>query len=188
MTSPCSEHKKPQQGESNRLTFTFTFTFTFKDFTMKKTILSSLLGAALLMAGAAHAQTFASIPLNGTLTKACTVTAFLNGPFNALNMTSTALQGAESLSPICNYGGTLSVQFTSANAGSMNSGLNTVPYTFTVSGGLLNAVSLATPQTVLTWPAVANAVQTRSMNVTLASAATIAGTYSDTITATVTPN
>lgn len=155
---------------------------------MKTTILGSLLGAALLLGGTVHAQTSTAIPLVGTVAKACTVSANLNGPFNALNMTSTALQGAESLSPICNYGGTLSVGFTSLNAGAMVSGANSVPYTFTVSGGLLNAVSLATPQTVPNWPAVANAVQTRSMSVTLASAATIPGTYGDTITATVTPN
>jgi hypothetical protein len=155
---------------------------------MKTTILGSLLGAALLMAGTVHAQTAVAIPLTGTVGKACTVSAFLNGPFNALNMASTANQGSESLSPLCNYGGTLNVGFTSLNAGALVSGANSVPYTFTVSGGLLNAVSLATPQTVSNWPATAGTVQTRSMSVTLASAATLAGTYADTITATVTPN
>lgn len=123
--------------------------------------------------------------------KSCVVTALLNGPFDYLDMSSTALQGAESLSPICNYGGTLSVTFTSANLGNL---VNTpavspdVPYTLAVSGSLLTNASLSVPQVVGNWPAVANAVQTRSMSVTLGSVATIAGIYTDTITASVAPN
>lgn len=155
---------------------------------MKTNARLAILAAAVLTAGAAQAATSVPIPLSGELAKACEVTAFLNGPFDNLDMSSTALQGAESLSPICNYGGTLSVTFTSANLGSLQSGANSVPYTLTVSGGLLSNASLATPQTIANWPAVANAVQTRSMSVTLGNAATIAGIYTDTITASVTPN
>jgi hypothetical protein len=49
-------------------------------------------------------------------------------------------------------------------------------------------VSLASPQSITGWPAVANDAQTRSLSVKLDTAATIAGTYTDTITASVTPN
>ena len=147
-----------------------------------------LVAIAALLASAAYADTSVTIPLQGIVPKACNVTAFLNGPFNALDMSSTALQGSESLSPICNYGGTLTVTFTSANAGAMTNGSVTVPYKLTVSGNLVNDQSLASPVVVTNWPAVANAVQTRSMSVKLDAPATVAGTYSDTITAAVTPN
>ena len=162
---------------------------------MNKNVIRALFAASLLTAGIAQAaNTSVEIPLQGVLPKECSVTAFLNGPFDALDMKSTAIQGAESLSPVCNYGGTLSVTFSSANSGSLqptgNDGdrLAQIPYTFSVSGTSLNNVSLRSPQTVSNWPAIANAVQTRSMSVTLGRAATIAGTYTDTITATVAPN
>ena len=146
-------------------------------------VMSSLLVAPAL------AQTTVAIPLNGVLPKACNISAFLNGPFNALDMTSTAVQGSESLTVNCNYGGSASVQFTSANAGQMKSGPNGVGYNLIVSGSPFSGgVSLATPQTWNGFPAVANSNQTRSLSVQLLAAATVAGTYADTITAAVTPN
>lgn len=151
---------------------------------MRKYLMAGALAAALI--GPASAANFVDIPLEGTLPKSCEVTAFVNGPFDNLDLTTTAEQGAESLSPICNYGGTLTVDFTSANASSLVSGANSVPYTFSVSGGLLTDATL--PATVSNWPAVANAVQSRSMSVTLTNVASVAGTYTDTVTATVTPN
>lgn len=158
---------------------------------MNKNAIRALLAATLLTAGAAQAGASTQIQLQGTLPKSCEVTAFVNGPFDALNMSSTAIQGAESLSPVCNYGGTLSVTFNSANQGVMKTAANggaSVPYSLTVSGGLLNNASLATPQTVSNWPAVVNAAQTRSLSVTLGAAATVAGSYTDTITVSVAPN
>lgn len=161
---------------------------------MNKNVICAFFAASLLTAGAAQAATSVEIPLQGVLPKECSVTAFVDGPFDALDMKSTAIQGAESLSPVCNYGGTLSVTFSSANSGSLqpvgNDGqrLQQIPYGFTVSGTSLDNVSLRSPQTVSNWPAVANQAQTRSMSVTLGRAATIAGTYTDTITATVAPN
>jgi hypothetical protein len=104
-------------------------------------------------------------------------------------MTSTAVQGSESVSAICNYGGSATVSFASANLGNMKSGTNLVPYKLLVSGSpFATGVSLSSPQSITGWPAVANAVQTRSLSVQLDTAATIAGTYTDTITASVTPN
>lgn len=155
---------------------------------MRKLILGGLAALALGTAPA-MAATSVDIPLSGVLPKACDISAFLNGPFDALNMTSTAVQGAESLTVNCNYGGSSSVTFTSANAGAMKSGANSVAYNLIVSGSPFSGgVSLATPQTWAGFPAVANANQTRSLSVQLASAATAAGTYTDTITAAVTPN
>ncbi len=148
-------------------------------------------GLAALAFGAAPvmAATSVEIPLTGVLPKACNISAFLNGPFDALDMTSTAVQGAESLTVNCNYGGSASVTFTSANAGAMVNGAISAPYNLIVSGSPFSGgVSLATPQTWAGFPAVANANQTRSLSIQLASAATAAGTYTDTITAAVTPN
>ncbi|MBW8296717.1 spore coat protein U domain-containing protein [Sphingopyxis sp.] len=129
------------------------------------------------------------VPLSGTLAKKCILSSFLNGPFDALNLETTAVQGAESLSLNCNYGGTASVTFSSANGGAMKSGANSLPYNFILSGSPLSSgVSLATAQTWGGFPAVTNSAQTRSMSVQLTSAATVAGTYTDTVTVAVQPN
>ena len=153
---------------------------------MRKLLLAA--AASMALTGVASADPTVNIPLTATLPKQCNVTAFLNGPFDALDPLITTVQGAESLSPICNYGGTLSVTFTSNNAGKLVSGTNEVPYTFYVSGGLASDVSLAAPLVVASWPAVANAVQTRSMSVRLTTPATVAGTYTDIVVASVAPN
>ncbi|WP_193165749.1 hypothetical protein [Microbulbifer hainanensis] len=153
-----------------------------------KSLLTLGAAVAFIATGSAYADTSVDIPLSGHLCKTCNVTAFLNGPFDDLDMTTTAQQGFESLSPICNYGGTLTVTFTSLNAGFLESGPNSVGYTLQVSGGLLAPTQLTVPAVVNNWPAVANAVQTRSLSVALLAVATVAGTYTDTITASVTPN
>ncbi len=158
---------------------------------MKNILLAAV--AAVAFAGSASAQTSVNIPLSGTLAKACTISAFLNGPFDALNMTSTTTQGAESLTTNCNYSAGASgnlVTLTSTNAGKLKSaGGQEVDYLFSVSGGVLPETALTAP-VVITFGAgaPANTNFTRSMSVRLATAATIAGTYSDTVTATVTPN
>lgn len=155
---------------------------------MRKFVLAGL-AALALGAPASFAATSVDIPLSGVMPKACDISAFLNGPFDALDLSSTAVQGAESLTVKCNYGGSSSVTFTSVNAGALISGANSVPYKLVVSGSPFSSgVSLATPQTWAGFPAVANANQTRSLSVQLANAATVAGTYTDTITAAVTPN
>ena len=144
-----------------------------------------------MAASAAYADTSVTVPLAGTLAKTCGITDYLDGPFNNLDMTSTSVQGAESVTVNCNYGGSASVTFSSANAGNMAAGSNTVPYKLIVSGSgspFSTGVSLATDQTWNGWPAVANADQTRSLSVQLDSPATVAGDYSDTITVTVAPN
>ena len=145
--------------------------------------------AASMIAAPVMAQDSVVIPLSGELEKDCNISAFLNGPFDVLNMESTAVQGGESVTINCNYGGTASVEFASANGGTMDSGANSVPYNFLLAGtSLSGGVSLASPQTVTNFPATVNTDQSRTMSVQLTSAATVAGIYTDTITATVTPN
>lgn len=158
---------------------------------MNKIAIRALLAASVFVAGAAQAANSVQIPLQGVLPKSCDVSAYLNGPFNALEMTSTAVQGAESITASCNYSGTLTVTLSSANAGKMKSADHSraeVPYGVTISGGLLSDASLATPQVINSWPAVALKDQTRSISVKLANAAVFAGTYTDTITVAVAPN
>ncbi|WP_074454357.1 spore coat protein U domain-containing protein [Marinobacter sp. X15-166B] len=153
--------------------------------------LRTLTSVALLATavGFANANTSVEVPLSGTLPKACGVTAFLDGPFDALDMTDTDVQGSESMSVTCNYGGSASVTFESANLGKMVSDGNEVPYKLLISGSPFSTgVSLASPQTWAGWPAVTNAVQTRSLKVQLDMPAVVAGDYTDTITATVVPN
>ncbi|SHF15423.1 Spore Coat Protein U domain-containing protein [Modicisalibacter ilicicola DSM 19980] len=147
--------------------------------------------AAATTAGIAQADTSVEVPLNGTLAKECAISAYLNGPFDALDMKSTEKQGAESVTVNCNYGGSASVTFASANAGKMVSDNSEVPYQLIVSGSgspFANGVSLATAQTWNGWPTVANNDQSRSLSVKLDSAATVAGDYSDNITVSVAAN
>jgi spore coat protein U-like protein len=149
-------------------------------------------GLAALAFGAmpAAAGTSVDIPLSGVLPKACDISAYLNGPFDALDLTSTSVQGAESLTTNCNYGGSNTVTFTSANAGKLkSSGGQEVTYELSMSGGVLSPTVLSTP-TPITFGSgsPANANFTRSMSVRLQTAAAVAGTYTDTITAVVTPN
>ena len=158
---------------------------------MNKNAIRALLAASVLAAGAAQAANSVQIPLQGVLPKSCDVSAYLNGPFNALDMTSTAVQGAESITANCNYSGTLMVTLSSVNAGKMKTSANggaEVGYGVTISGSSVTNASLAAPQVINNWPAVVNANQTRSISVQLAAAATVAGTYTDTITVAVAPN
>lgn len=160
---------------------------------MKKLLIAAVAASAAFaapaMAQSIPAAPSIEIPLAGTLAKKCTVAAFLDGPFNALNLESTSVQGAESVSVNCNYGGSASVTFTSLNAGALKSGANTLPYKLIVSGSPLSSgVSLSSPQTWGGWPAATNANQTRSLSVQLDAAATVAGTYTDTVTVSVAAN
>lgn len=154
---------------------------------MKKLMIAALVAAAAT--GSASAQTSVNIPLSGTLAKSCSISAFLNGPFDALNLTDTAVQGAESLTTNCNYDGANTVTFTSANGGFLKAGNNSIGYEFGLPSANIPLAQLTTPRAVAYGSgAPAGTNFTRSMQVRLLSAATVAGTYTDTITATVTPN
>lgn len=144
--------------------------------------------AAITTASSTYASDTAFINLSGTLEQECNVTTFVDD-LNNLDMTNdTTEQGADSISPICNYGGTLDVTLSSANNGELQFGPNSVDYTVRITGGLLPHTQLLMPVTITNWPAVANAVQTRGIWVQLMSAANVAGTYTDVITVQVAPN
>jgi spore coat protein U-like protein len=155
---------------------------------MKRISVAAALAACI--AAPAAASDTVNIPLSGTLAKACTISAFLNGPFDALDLTSTAVQGSESLTTNCNYGGANLVTFTSANGGKLKSaGGQEVGYEFGIPSANFALVQLTAPtQIAYGSGAPANTNFTRSMQVRLMAAATVAGTYTDTVTATVTPN
>jgi spore coat protein U-like protein len=153
-----------------------------------RTIIASAAVAAFTATGAMALTDTITVPLTGELAKSCTLDAFLNGPFDALDMQSTATQGAESITVNCNYGGSAQITFSSANGGKLISGANSVDYALEVSGGVLPATVLSAPATGTFSGFSANANASRSMKVTLQQPATVAGTYTDTITATVTPN
>lgn len=129
-----------------------------------------------------------TIQLEGELEKRCTIGAFVNGPFNAIDMESTAQQGAESLTVNCNYGGSADIEFSSASGGNLVSGTNSVGYQLAVSGGVLAPTQLTSAATGTFSGFSANANASRSMSVTLLAPATVAGVYTDTLTAVVTPN
>ena len=163
---------------------------------MKKLLLAAV--ASAFVAGPAFAQgvtvgpdTSINIPLSGTVAKKCSISAYLDGPFNALNMGITTSQGAESVSVNCNYGGSASVTFSSANNGVMKNGTDTVGYKVYVSGSanpFSSGVALTSPIVWNGWPASTNSNQTRSLSVALDAPATVAGTYTDTITLAVAAN
>lgn len=164
---------------------------------MKKLLIIAAAAAVFATPAAAQSlggpgSTSVSIPLSGTLAKKCSISAFLDGPFNALNLESTSAQGAESVSVNCNYGGAASVTFASLNNGNLKSAANDlVPYKLLVSGSanpFSSGVQLTTAQTWTGWPATTNTNQTRSLSVQLSNAATVAGTYTDTITVSVAAN
>ncbi|WP_193165748.1 hypothetical protein [Microbulbifer hainanensis] len=145
--------------------------------------------AALMPMGNAYADTSVQIPLSGTLMKTCDVIQNLDGPFDNLNMSTTSEQGNEQVIPTCNYAGTVTLTFTSLNGGFLVSGSNMVAYNLIVDGGLLAPTQLTIPAVVAVWPhPVPDIGVPRNIRVALLSAATVAGTYTDTITASVTPN
>lgn len=172
--------------------------------------------AVLAASGAAVAQTSltpigpnptlsASLPLSGEVAKNCIASVNPNNTnLQSLNLESTLRQNGAALRLECNYSGSASVSFSSANGGKLLSAEgNELPYLFYLgnnaqsAGALTAGVSLASPQVFNAFNTVfsgtvgappAGPDTSRSMGIALASAATIAGTYTDVITASVTPN
>ncbi|WP_323845848.1 hypothetical protein [Microbulbifer magnicolonia] len=141
------------------------------------------LGAAVafIAAGSAYAATSVNIPLSGTLDKECNIDAILDGPFNNLQMDTTANQQAEQLVANCNYSGTATVTISSASGGFLVGPTN-VGYTLTVQG-LLPATQLVAPAVIGMWPVpVANVDAPRNLRINLIAPATVAGLYTDVLT------
>jgi len=171
----------------------------------KKFTLAAL--AVLTASGTAVAQTAqtASLPLQGEVLKNCIVSVNPNNTnLQELDLEVTTRQNGSSLRLECNYAGSATVSFSSLNGGKLISAeANELPYLFflgnnTAGAGALTAgVSLSSSQsfnafdTVLSGSvgtAPSGPFTTRAMGIRLQSAATIAGTYTDVITASVTPN
>jgi len=159
---------------------------------MKKLLLST---AALLTVGISGAQAdpstdSAQLTLAGEMAKACTISTFQNnGDLTDLDLTVTTESNADSISVTCNFGGATEVELSSANAGELVSGSNSIPYTASVTGGLMTDQSLASPFSIPNWPVTLGTPQTRSFKVKLSPPAVVpAGTYEDTVTATVYAN
>lgn len=176
---------------------------------MKKTLMYTALLAGLGTAStaasaqgvAADASTKATIEAAGTLEKRCTIYTGVTPTFTNLDLESPDVQGSGSLVVSCNYTGSTEVTFTSANAGVLKSDNgDTLPYGFAIDGSA-NASGNSPLQ--LTEPLVepdlfnvnadllnnpALATDERALSVQLLDTAVIAGTYTDTITASLVPN
>lgn len=154
---------------------------------MKKTLMAAV---AVLAFGAfdAKADTSVQLTMNGSMPQACEIEQYGDFRLQGLDLESTAQTSAASISLDCNYQGTASVEFSSANNGALVSGNNSIPYTASLSGGLLNDVSLATPQTATGFPTSVGRVS-RGFSITLNPPAVVpAGAYEDVVTAVVTTN
>lgn len=153
---------------------------------MKKTLMAAV---AVLAFGAfdAKADTNVQLTMNGSMPQACDIEQYGDFRLQNLDLESTAQTDAASISLDCNYQGTASVQFSSANNGALVSGNNSIPYTASLSG-LLSDVSLATPQTATDFPTSVGRVS-RGFSISLNPPAVVpAGSYQDVVTATVTTN
>ena len=169
--------------------------------------------AALAASGAAIAQTSltpigpnptlqASLPLQGEIARRCVISTNPNNVnLQNLNLESTLRQNGSNLRLECNYAGSATVSFASANGGKLKSADgNELSYLFYLgtnangAGALTAGVSLASNQSFGAFNTVYSdgippaELTTRAMGIALTQVATIAGTYTDVITASVTPN
>ena len=154
--------------------------------------------AMLLLPLAAAAPAFAAdqaqYQINGSLAQACRVTAPPNQIFDPA---STAVQPIGSPSYVCNFAGNATLRFWTQNGGqvvspaaaSNNNVAQSRPYTFVFDGSslgqLTNASGSSAPltRTIVT----PNVAQNGASTMQLGAAATVAGTYSDTIFVSIAP-
>lgn len=176
---------------------------------MKKTLMFTALLAGLGAAShpavaqgiAAEHTTEVTVPLAGALEQRCTIYTGTTPTFTNLDLESLEIQGSGSLVVSCNYTGGTTVTFTSANAGVLVSENGDVlPYGFGIDGSanapgnspleliepLVETDLFNVSADLLNDPALAT--DERALSVQLIETAVIAGTYTDTITATVSPN
>lgn len=176
---------------------------------MKKTLMYTALlaglgaasTAAIAQGVAADASTEATIQAAGSLDRRCTIYTGVTPTFTNLDLESLAVQGSGSLVVSCNYTGGTEVTFTSANAGVLkNENGDTVRYGFAIDGSanasgnspleliepLVEPDLFNVSADLLNDPALA--IDERALSVQLLETAVIAGTYTDTITASLVPN
>lgn len=176
---------------------------------MKKTLMFTALlsglgaasTAAVAQGVAADAETEVTIQAAGSLDKRCTIYTGVTPMFTNLDLESLEIQGSGSLVVSCNYTGGTTVTFTSANAGVLvNENGDALPYGFGIDGSanapgnsplelfepLVETDLFNVSADLLNDPALAT--DERALSVQLIETAVIAGTYTDTITATLSPN
>lgn len=152
---------------------------------------------------AADAVKSVDLNLSGSLNQRCTIYTGTTPTFTNLELESTEPQGSGSLVVSCNYTGGTTVTFTSANSGvlaNQDDGESTLRYAFIVDGSSNAAIN---SQLELTEPLIENnlfnvnadllndpalSLDERNIQVQLIDTAVVAGTYTDTITASVQPN
>lgn len=145
-----------------------------------------LLASAALVVFAAPASADVDINLSGTIAESCSIGAagaseVSTFPINLTN--TTAFQETETLQVVCNFGGQASVTLTSNNSGELTNQFGDfVTYNVSTPTGSRTGSSIASPVTY----AVATG-STHVVYVKVNEAATRAGTYTDTIVATVSP-
>jgi len=133
----------------------------------------------------------------GKVEKACHVRAFLDGPFDDIDLSAGAVgvtQGAESVAFICNYAGGAMVTYSSLNAGvleNQDDNSFTVDYTMSGTGGSGLAFADEELDTDVVLKFVSPGIlddQGSGLSIKTKEAGTAAGTYSDTITVTIEVN
>jgi hypothetical protein len=155
---------------------------------MKKIIAANLIGLAAIAATPAMASVSntGSTQIGGTLAQSCSLTPPADK--TDLNVTSTSEQTIGNATYSCNFSGTgAGISISTGNGGQLKSGTNTVAYQLKLGGGSYFAPTIAPQSAESPSITAANSAQTSSLKITLGAAATIAGTYTDTVNLTIAP-
>lgn len=149
--------------------------------------------AVLGMTGTAAADGSDSMQLNleGELPRACEIAtsdASIDRHSN-LDLTSTASQGGTQIAVTCNYGSSAMLTFDSLNGGKLVrvDGSEEVNYQASMSTYFANE-EFDGEVVVPSFDVITNEEQSRTLDFNLTETAAVAGTYTDIVTVTVTPN
>jgi hypothetical protein len=152
-----------------------------------KTILTlGLLAASAVVATPAMAARSASYTISGTLSPSCSITAPAN---QTINPTSTASQPIGVPSYVCNFAGPAAIRFWSQNGSVLQAPNGSVSYSFVFDGSGPFTLPNAEPAlaTLSRSIATAGTAQTGAASITISAGASVAGTYSDTISMSINP-
>ena len=160
---------------------------------MRKLILSTAVALAAMTSSAAFAAGSAEVAVNASLAPSCSIVS--SSP--SLTLVGTAAVPGD-FTYKCNFTGSPSVSFTSANGGVKSTGTdaNTADYYIylndnagTAGAGSARAstIGASNPFTDITKTTAPNTNTTPSFSLALVSPLTVAGTYQDTLTISVAP-
>lgn len=149
-------------------------------------------GASAQSGIAADAETQVTIDLAGTLEQRCEISTTAAG-FDDLDLEVTTPQGSGELSVRCNFSGSPVVTISSLNAGKLKNATPDVDaslaYILSVGDSDLNlSLGDATPAFPIANNGNTLVANAQALSIALTETAVIAGDYTDTITATVSPN